>query len=265
MTPSDLTSAIVAELAVAIQAGLGKPVSVAVGPAAGGVGWTSALDVGGPLTGSLTYWVSATGTRTVAVKLLGMDDEPEPSVLADMLKEMWQQALGVVRVMPEFGGTSLTIAPPQAGAMAGGQGWALSVDDDVLAHVLVSGSLVVAAVPASSATGASTAVAAATPPARALAARDAADDSNLAALMDIDLPLVVRFARTDMTLKGLSELGPGSIVDMGRSPEDPVEVLVGGQVFARGEVVVVNGNYGVRITSVLGPAERLRALEAGAW
>ena len=88
-----------------------------------------------------------------------------------------------------------------------------------------------------------------------------AGPENLDVVLDIDLPLVVRFARTTMSIRSLSTLGPGSIVDMERSPDDPVQILVGDRVIARGEVVVVGGNYGVRITDLTSPAERVR-LEA---
>jgi flagellar motor switch protein FliN/FliY len=91
--------------------------------------------------------------------------------------------------------------------------------------------------------------------------RSAEYPGNLAALLDIDLPIVVRFARTEMSLRSLAQLGPGSMVDMGRSPDAPVQLLVGGQIIAEGEVVVVGGNYGVRITSLVSPAERLKAMD----
>ena len=65
----------------------------------------------------------------------------------------------------------------------------------------------------------------------------------------------------EMTLRALTQLGPGSVVDMGRSPDAPVQLLVGSQVVAQGEVVVVGGNYGVRITHLVSPADRLRAME----
>ena len=63
-----------------------------------------------------------------------------------------------------------------------------------------------------------------------------------------------------MTLVELTRLGPGSIIDLGRSPDDPVDVLVHGRLVARGEVVVVSGNYGVRITDVISAADRLRTV-----
>lgn len=77
------------------------------------------------------------------------------------------------------------------------------------------------------------------------------DAGRLGVLMDIELPMVVRFGCTDMPLKALSNLGPGSLIDLSRAPEDPVEVLVGGRVVAHGEVVVVSGSYGIRIVDVV--------------
>ena len=85
---------------------------------------------------------------------------------------------------------------------------------------------------------------------------------KLEMVLDIDLPLIVRFGQTVMTMKALSGLGPGSIVDMGRSPDEPVEMLVSDRVIARGEVVIVGGNYGIRITDLVSPADRVRAMEA---
>jgi flagellar motor switch protein FliN/FliY len=53
-----------------------------------------------------------------------------------------------------------------------------------------------------------------------------------------------------MPLRSVADLSTGSVVDMGRSPDEPVELLVGERVIARGEVVIVGGNYGVRITEL---------------
>jgi flagellar motor switch protein FliN/FliY len=100
-------------------------------------------------------------------------------------------------------------------------------------------------------------VIAVTPPARATT-----QTTNMDVVLDMELPLVVRFGRTVMSLKALAALGPGSIVSMGRSPDDPVELLVSEQVIARGEVVIVGGNYGVRVTHLVSPADRAKGLEA---
>jgi flagellar motor switch protein FliN/FliY len=81
-------------------------------------------------------------------------------------------------------------------------------------------------------------------------------------VLDVELPLVVRFGRAVVSLKTLAGLGPGSIVDVGRSPDDPVELLVSDKVIAYGEVVIVDGSYGLRITDLVNRPDRLLALES---
>lgn len=83
---------------------------------------------------------------------------------------------------------------------------------------------------------------------------------NLEVILDIDLPLSVRFGSTDMTIDALTRMGPGALIDLGRSPDEPVDVMVNGRMVARGEVVVVGGNYGVRVTEVVSAADRLRSM-----
>ena len=86
--------------------------------------------------------------------------------------------------------------------------------------------------------------------------------SRIDVILDIDLPVVVRFGHTELPLRALTRLGPGSVSTSGRSPDDPVEVLVSNRVVARGEVVIVGGNYGVRILDVVSQSERVRSMEA---
>jgi flagellar motor switch protein FliN/FliY len=90
---------------------------------------------------------------------------------------------------------------------------------------------------------------------------DATLDERIGVILDIDLPLVVRFGRTELPLRALTRLGPGSVIDLGRSPDDPVDVLVSNRVVARGEVVVVGGSYGIRILDVVSQRERVRSVE----
>jgi flagellar motor switch protein FliN/FliY len=82
-------------------------------------------------------------------------------------------------------------------------------------------------------------------------------------VLDVDLPLIVRFGRAIMPLRAVADLGPGAVIDMGRSPDEPVELLVGDRLVARGEVVVVGGHYGVRITE-LADGQQAAQLEAHA-
>lgn len=88
------------------------------------------------------------------------------------------------------------------------------------------------------------------------------DANRLGVLMDIELPMVVRFGCTDLPLKSLAQLGPGSLIDLSRAPEDPVEVLVGGRLVAHGEVVVVSGSYGIRIVDVVDGRSQALGMEA---
>ncbi|GHV16822.1 hypothetical protein AGMMS49938_17180 [Fibrobacterales bacterium] len=79
-------------------------------------------------------------------------------------------------------------------------------------------------------------------------------------LMDIELPIVIELGRSQMSLKRILELGPGAIVEMDRLAGEPVDILINGKVVARGEVVVVDENFGVRILSLVSPEERLKLL-----
>lgn len=69
-------------------------------------------------------------------------------------------------------------------------------------------------------------------------------------LMDMELPVMVRFGSTRMLLRDLLKLTAGSIIEFNRSQENPVEILVNRRVVARGSAIVVEGNYGVRIGEV---------------
>ena len=80
-------------------------------------------------------------------------------------------------------------------------------------------------------------------------------------LMEVELPVSVSFGRADLPLRDVLKLNSGSIVELNRTISDPVEIIVNNCVIARGEVVVVEGNYGVRIQQVVSREERLRTLK----
>jgi len=79
-------------------------------------------------------------------------------------------------------------------------------------------------------------------------------------LLDVEMPVSVSFGRAQVPLKDVLKLTTGSIVELNRSIVEPVEVIVNNCVIARGEVVVVEGNFGVRIQQVVSRQERLRTL-----
>jgi flagellar motor switch protein FliN/FliY len=80
-------------------------------------------------------------------------------------------------------------------------------------------------------------------------------------LMEVELPVSVSFGRAQLPLREVLKLNSGSIVELNRTISDPVEIIVNNCVIARGEVVVVEGNYGVRIHQVISREERLRTLK----
>ena len=91
-----------------------------------------------------------------------------------------------------------------------------------------------------------------------------ASGSTLGVLLDVELPVTLRFGRTQMALAEVMSLNAGSTIEFDRRPEEPVEVMVNGHVIARGEAVIVKGNYGVRIMEIASRRERLDMTSGGA-
>jgi flagellar motor switch protein FliN/FliY len=92
------------------------------------------------------------------------------------------------------------------------------------------------------------------------APRPAGTPNTLDLLLDVELPVSVSFGRSQLPLKDVIKLTTGSIIELNRSISEPVEIIVNNCVIARGEVVVVEGNFGVRIHEVISRQERLRTL-----
>jgi flagellar motor switch protein FliN/FliY len=88
-------------------------------------------------------------------------------------------------------------------------------------------------------------------PAKSPAAKAVADQLNLNLVMDVELNVTLRFGQRQLTLREVLDLTTGSVVELDRQVEEPVELLLDGVVIARGEAVVVDGNYGLRVTEVL--------------
>jgi flagellar motor switch protein FliN len=83
---------------------------------------------------------------------------------------------------------------------------------------------------------------------------------NLDLLLDIELGVTLRFGTRQMLLKDIIELCSGSVVELDRPMRDPVDLLIDGRLIAHGEVVIVEGNYGLRITQVATQSEKLACL-----
>jgi flagellar motor switch protein FliN len=85
-------------------------------------------------------------------------------------------------------------------------------------------------------------------------------DPKLELLMDVELDITLRFGEREMALHDILDLSAGSVVELDQYVQDPVELMVGEKVIARGEVVVVDGNYGLRVTEVISPMARIESL-----
>ncbi|WP_109689349.1 flagellar motor switch phosphatase FliY [Tumebacillus permanentifrigoris] len=84
---------------------------------------------------------------------------------------------------------------------------------------------------------------------------------NLDLLLDIPLSITVELGRTKKLIRDILELVPGSIVQLDKLAGDPVDIMVNNKLVAKGEVVVIDENFGVRVTDIISPAERVRKLQ----
>ena len=89
-------------------------------------------------------------------------------------------------------------------------------------------------------------------------------NQNLNILLDVKLQLTVELGRTELPIKKVLELTKGSIVTLNKAAGEPVELFANGKLIAYGEVVVIEDNFGLRITHITDPAKRLNSLGAGA-
>jgi flagellar motor switch protein FliN/FliY len=100
------------------------------------------------------------------------------------------------------------------------------------------------------------------PPTQPPPALAPARDPKLELLMDVELDVTLRFGERQMPLRDILDLSAGSVVELSQYVQDPVDLMVGEKVIARGEVVVVDGSYGLRVTQIVSPMERIASLRA---
>ncbi len=86
-------------------------------------------------------------------------------------------------------------------------------------------------------------------------------ERNLDLILDIPLRVTVELGRTKMVVSELLNLGQGSVIELNKLAGEPMEVLVNDKLVARGEAVVVNEKFGVRLTDIISPAERVEQLK----
>jgi len=86
------------------------------------------------------------------------------------------------------------------------------------------------------------------------------DDINMDVILDIPVKLSMEIGRTSVNIRSLLQLNQGSVIELDRMAGEPLDVLVNGTLIAHGEVVVVNEKFGIRLTDVVSPAERVKKL-----
>jgi len=86
------------------------------------------------------------------------------------------------------------------------------------------------------------------------------DDEKLGVILDIPVTLSMEVGRTEIAIRNLLQLNQGSVVELERLAGEPLDVLVNGTLIAHGEVVVVNEKFGIRLTDVMSPSERIKKL-----
>jgi len=79
-------------------------------------------------------------------------------------------------------------------------------------------------------------------------------------ILDIPLEISVELGRTNMLVNDLLQLARGSIIELSKLAEEPMDIYINRKLFARGEVVVVNEKFGIRLTDIVSPAERVKSL-----
>ena len=99
------------------------------------------------------------------------------------------------------------------------------------------------------------------PELEAVAVVDETSNNNLELILDIPLRVTVELGRAKMVVSELLNLGQGSVIELNKLAGEPMEILVNDKLVARGEAVVVNEKFGVRLTDIISPKERVEQLK----
>ncbi len=222
------------------------------------------------------------GTRALAA--VGLDEADEKDVRATYLELLTQALSGLARFLTGKAGSEVTLEsgseaslPASNGGdqmqclrMSSPTGFAADLfvraDPALLAATVPARSAVEQPTKAGQAAGKESVQPQAQPQRAAVAAASGGGVGGGQAppmdmLLDVELPVSVSFGRTQLALKEVIKLSTGSIIELNRTITEPVEVIVNNCVVARGEVVVIEGNYGVRINQIVSRSERLRSFD----
>src|ERR1700680_4507740 len=211
-------------------------------------------------------WIGAS-TRTweeignSVLRSAGVEDDDQENIRSTYLEIVNQTLSGLAgavsgRVRKEVSCAEGRQAAPTASASGSTRSFEITLGELTLPLVAVFSTALANLPDAPNPTPAKPAPAAATDP----AAPESQNNKSIDLLLDVELPVSISFGRAQLPLKDVIKLTTGSIVELNRALSEPVEVIVNNCVIARGEVVVVEGNYGIRIMQVVSRQERLRTM-----
>lgn len=203
-------------------------------------GFTVTVPVAGAASGRVVVWFDRESAAACARFIAGGTETPDESAIQNIVRDLAREAVAAVAARGDAGGVEFGEPVIGAGSVStGARAYYVAVPNTVSCLLAVDVD-------------------------RSEQSTARNDVARLDAVLDVELPLIVRFGRTVLSLQAVGDLGPGSVIDMNRSPDEPVDLLVGDRVIGRGEVVVVGGNYGVRITSLSAGRDALVNKEARA-
>lgn len=253
----------------------GAPLKVLVlkaAPAAGAALSESDLCLLASCSGGLQGEMSLHLPPAIALNLaqLFMADTPDPASefkaeYREALEELFRQVVGhvVTTLKPKWGEVQIKLeAGPAPSWPAAATAW-LATEADAAgklhAEIRLSAALSAALRPGETAAASDSvgtlAVAAAAPPTAANPAAlfNLPPDVKLDMLLEVELAATLRFGSRRMLLRDILDLNAGAVVELDRQVADPVDLLLDGRLIARGQVVVVDGNYGMRVTEMVAP------------
>jgi flagellar motor switch protein FliN/FliY len=210
------------------------------------------------------FWISASAVDSALLLELFTGEKPEISGALDALQsealsELIRQWAGLAasQLKPTFGEVALEVVPETSlpSSLTGSRLLNLSSGERRLSLVVAMDSELMGQFERRQSTRMQV-----VPEANRSSLEQLLREGNLDLLLDVELGVTLRFGSRRAPLREVLELSPGAVLELNREIQEPVDLLLNDRVIAHGDVVVVDGNYGLHITEVVSPEQRLRNL-----
>ena len=229
----------------------------------------------GSISGNVYYFMGENEALAVASLMMGQKEAALNDMVAQVLKEAFSQMVGVSdsALSSRFGG-SFTNSPIETSILEDAFG--INIPGPL---AIVSGNLSIEGETSAPASSAGNAASSNSPMGglvdnqafdsgpqlgvqhaefnSLMPASDVQGTGNIGLLMDVTMNMTVELGRATMTIRDILGLGEGSIIELQKLAGEPVDLLVNGKLIAKGEVVVIDENFGVRVTDIINPMDRL--------